>query len=195
MKKNKKPYSSKTTKDNKIFHLNKDTLWIIEITLLAFIISLVLSLFSDLVVSNASALVSFIVLFVFIMLGIVFDMVGVSVTVADKKVFNSMAAKKVHGAKTALKLINNNSKVSSFCNDVIGDICGIISGGAGVTIAVSISNLYNWNLVIVNLVTTSLIAALTIGGKAVGKSFAINKSNRILFIFSKVLNFVTFKNH
>lgn len=195
MKKNKKPYSSKIEKDNKKFHLNKDTLWIIEVTILAFTISLVLSLFSDLVVSNATALVSLIVLFIFIGLGIIFDMVGVSVTVADRKVFNSMASKKVHGAKTALKLIKNNSKVSSFCNDVIGDICGIISGGAGVTIALSIARLYSWNQAVVNLIVTSLIAALTIGGKAMGKSFAINKANRILFNFSRILDIMTFKNH
>lgn len=193
MKKNKKPYSSKTSKDNKKFHLDKNTLWIIEITLLAFFISLVLSLFSDLVVSNASSIVSLIVLLVFVSLGIIFDMVGVAVTVADRKVFNSMASKKVRGAKTALKMIKNNSKVSSFCNDVIGDICGIISGGAGVTIAVSIANIYSWNLVVVNLIITSLIAAITIGGKAVGKSFAINKSNRILYNFAKVLDIITFK--
>lgn len=193
MKKKLKPYSSKTDKDNKKFHLNKDTIWIIEITLLAFTISLVLSLFSDLVVSNATALVSLIVLFVFIGLGIVFDMVGVSVTVADRKVFNSMASKKVRGAKTALKMIKNNSKVSSFCNDVIGDICGIISGSAGVTIGVLISDTYSWNLSIVSLITTSIIAALTIGGKAVGKSFAINKSNKILYHFSKFLDIITFK--
>lgn len=195
MKKNKKPYSSKIEKDNKKFHLNKDILWIIEVTILAFTISLVLSLFSDLVVSNATALVSLIVLFIFIGLGIIFDMVGVSVTVADRKVFNSMASKKVHGAKTALKLIKNNSKVSSFCNDVIGDICGIISGGAGVTIALSIARLYSWNQAVVNLIVTSLIAALTIGGKAMGKSFAINKANRILFNFSRILDIMTFKNH
>ena len=193
MKKKLKPYSSKTDKDNKKFHLNKDTIWIIEITLLAFTISLVLSLFSDLVVSNATALVSLIVLFVFIGLGIIFDMVGVSVTVADRKVFNSMASKKVRGAKTALKMIKNNSKVSSFCNDVIGDICGIISGSAGVTIGVLISDTYSWNLSIVSLITTSIIAALTIGGKALGKSFAINKSNKILYHFSKFLDIITFK--
>lgn len=193
MKKNKKPYSSKTTKDNKLFHLNKNSLWILKITVLAFCISLVLSLFSDIVLSHSTLLVSVIVLLLFIFIGIIFDMIGVSVTVADKKVFNSMAAKKVRGSKTALKMIKNNSKVSSFCNDVVGDVCGIISGGAGVTIASTLSSMYSWNLVVVNLIITSLIAAFTIGGKAVGKSYAINKSNRILYTFSKILDIVTFK--
>lgn len=188
-------YENKTKKDNKLIHLNKDILWIIEITLLAFTLSFGLSFFSDTVVSGSTALVSVIVLLVFIFLGIIFDMIGVAVTVADEKVFNSMASKKIRGAKRALKLLKSKSKVSSFCNDVVGDVCGILSGSAGVTLALAISNEFSLNLAIVNLVLTSLIAAFTIGGKAVGKSVAINKSNRILYIFAKFLDIVTFKKN
>lgn len=194
MTKKNHPYSEKVQKDNRVSHLDPNILWIIKVTSLAFIMSLVLSLFSDSIISNSSAIISIVVLVVFIGLGIIFDMIGVSVTVADPKVFNSMASKKVRGAKTALKMIKNNAKVSSFCNDVVGDICGILSGGAGVTIAVSISSITAINLMIVNLITTSLIAALTIGGKAIGKSLAINKANKILYSFSKFVDIVTFKN-
>jgi len=193
MRKNKTAYSDKAKKDSRIFHLDLNTIWILEITLIAFVVSLVLSLFSDIVISNTTAIVSLVVLVVFILLGIIFDMIGVAVTVADEKVFNSMAAKKIRGAKTALKFIKNKSKMSSFCNDVIGDICGILSGSAGVTIAIALSNKLSISQVITNLIITSLIAALTIGGKALGKSFAINKSNRILYLFSKFLDIITFK--
>ncbi len=193
MKKIKTKYSSKVKKNNRVWHLDKNVIWIIQVTVIAFLISLVLSIFSDALISNLPVLISLIVLFVFVDLGIIFDMVGISVTVADKKVFNSMASKKVKGAKTALKLIKINSKVSSFCNDVIGDICGILSGGAGVTIATSLSTMYSLNPVFVTLIVTSLIAALTIGGKACGKSIAINKANRILFVFSKTLDIITFR--
>ena len=186
-------YDNKTKKDNKLFHLNKDVVWIIEITLLAFTLSFVLSMFSDKVVSGSTAIVSVIVLLVFIFLGIIFDMVGVAVTVADEKVFNSMASKKIRGAKRALRLLKSKSKVSSFCNDVVGDVCGILSGSAGVTLGLLIANEFSVNLVLVNLILTSLIAAFTIGGKAVGKSVAINKSNRILYLFAKFLDIVTFK--
>lgn len=192
-KKRQHPYSDKVKKQNRISHLDKDTFWVIEVTLMAFSISLALSFFSDTVISNTTVIISFIVLVFFIGFGIIFDMVGVAVTVADKKIFNSMAAKQVHGAKTALKLINMNSKVSSFCNDVVGDICGILSGSAGVTIAIAISGSSRINSMIINLVVTSLVAALTIGGKAIGKNFAINKANRILLAFSKFLNTITFK--
>ncbi len=193
MNKKRTKYQSKVQKDNRVSHFDKNTSWILKVTFMAFVISLVLSFFSDIIVSNASLIVCIVVLIVFITLGIIFDMVGVSVTVADAKVFNSMAAKKVRGSKTALVLIKNNSKVSSFCNDVVGDICGIISGSAGVTVALAITNVVSFNPILINLIVTSLIAALTIGGKAFGKSYAINKANRILFLFSKFLDFLGFR--
>ena len=115
-------------------------------------------------------------------------MIGISVTVADLKTFNSMATKKVKGATLAVKLIKNADKVSSFCNDVIGDICGIISGSTGVSVAIIVANKFDISLLLVTLLITALIAAMTIGGKAIGKSFAINKSNSILYKFVKVLS-------
>jgi len=99
-----------------------------------------------------------------------------------------MASKNIRGAKLAVKLIKNAEKVSSFCNDVIGDICGIISGATSSSIAVIISSKFNINLLIVSLIITALVASLTIGGKAIGKSFAINKSDVIIFRFSSVLS-------
>lgn len=192
MIKKKHLYAEKVKKDSKVKHLENDKTWLIQIILMSFFMTLSLSFFSETVIPNVSILFSSLILIFFIVLGIVFDMIGVSATVADKKIFNSMAAKKVKGSKTALLLIKNNSKVSSFCNDVIGDICGILSGGAGITIALSISESYGINVFIVNLVLTSLIASFTIGGKAIGKERAINKSNEILFRFAKFLDIITF---
>ena len=99
-----------------------------------------------------------------------------------------MAAKKIRGSKTAIKLIQNAEKVSAFCNDVIGDVCGIISGSVGVLISAIISKETGINNSIVTLVLTALIAALTIGGKAMGKSYAINKSDVIIFKFAKLIS-------
>ena len=185
-------YQEKVKKDNRVKHFDSDKIWIFQIILIAFFLSLSLSFVSDTIIPNVPLLVSIIVLVFFIGLGIIFDMIGVSSTVADKKVFNSMAAKKIKGSKTALLMIKNNSKVSSFCNDVVGDICGILSGAAGITITTTISAQYELNFVVVNLFMTGIIAAATIGGKAVGKSHAINKANKILYRFSKLLNIVMF---
>jgi len=125
---------------------------------------------------------------VFIIIGVIFDIIGIAVTAASEKPFHSMATKQVKGAKVAIKLIKNASKVSSFCNDVIGDICGIISGSAGVIISTILIANYNLNPVITTFTITALIAAMTIGGKALGKSFAVNKSNVIIYKFSIFLS-------
>lgn len=193
-KKNKEKYNKKANKQNKNVSLKADYKWIATITVTAFIITFVMSIFSESALRDISLTLSILIVLLFIILGIIFDMIGVAVTVADKKVFHSMAAKKVKGAKLALKLIENNSKVSSFCNDVIGDICGILSGTASSTIAILLATKLKLNIFTVTLVITSLIAALTIGGKALGKSIAINNSNNILYKFARVINiFITEK--
>ena len=115
-------------------------------------------------------------------------MVGVAVQSADEKPFHSMNSRKVKGADIAVSLKKNADKVSSFCNDVIGDICGIISGTTGSIIAIKLATFINLDKFIVTLLVTALVSALTIGGKAMGKSVAINKSNNILYQFAKFLS-------
>lgn len=164
--------------------------WVLKITLIALIISFVFSFGSETILPNVSMLFSILLVILFIMIGILFDMVGVSVTAANEKPFHSMSAQKVKGAKVAIKLIHNANKVASFCNDVIGDICGIISGSAGVIVASNIVETLHTDPFFTSLVITSIIAALTIGGKALGKSFAINKSNIIVYEFAKVISYI-----
>ena len=164
-----------------------DKAWIIKITLLAFTMSLIFSLLSESLLPNVPLVIEAIIILLFVGIGISFDMIGIAVTSVDISPFNSMASRKVKGAKTAVKLIQKKDKVSSFCNDVIGDICGIISGSAGALIASSISVELKVNILIVSLLVTALIASLTIGGKALGKSYAVNKGNIIIFRFSHIL--------
>lgn len=166
-----------------------DYKWIVKITLIAFLISFAFSFASETIIPNVNTMFGVILVLAFIFIGILFDMIGIAVTSSDIKPFNSMSSRKVRGAKLAVKMIKNADKVSSFCNDVIGDICGIISGSAGVIIADSLSNALNVNEFIITLLITSIIAALTIGGKALGKSYAINKNNIILYKFSKFLSY------
>lgn len=184
----KEKYAKKTKKNEIKIKKKVDTKWIITVTLSAFFISLIFSIIGENIVPNAPLYLSIILIFFFIFLGIIFDMIGISITVADIKTFNSMATKRVKGAKLAVKLIKNAEKMSSFCNDVIGDICGILSGSTGAAIALGISEQLNFNTLITSLIVTALIAALTIGGKAIGKSIAMNKSNEILYNFAKILS-------
>ena len=166
--------------------MKKDN-WIPIIFILTFILAFVFGAISNLV-SNMNALLLGILLIVIILIGIIFDMIGVSVTAASIKPFNSMASKKIRGSKTAIFLIQNAEKVSAFCNDVIGDVCGIISGSVGILISNVIALEFNLNVSLVTLILTALIAAITIGGKALGKSYAINKSDVIVFRFAKIVS-------
>lgn len=159
--------------------------WIIQISILAFTISLVFSGLSEKIIKNVNIFIAILILLIFIALGILFDMIGVAVTSADEEPFHSMSARKVLGGKQAVFLKKNADKVSSFCNDVIGDICGIISGSVGVTISAYLSEYIP--LFIATLLVTAIIAALTIGGKALFKSIAINKSNEILYKFAQFI--------
>lgn len=162
--------------------------WVILVTLCAFFISLGFSTLSDIIIPKVSILVASLILVFFILLGILFDMIGLSVTVSEEKTFHSMASKKVRGARLAVRLIRNAEKVSSFCNDVIGDICGIMSGSTAVTIAVILSNQFLWNLSLTTLILTAVVASLTIGGKALGKVVAIKNGDKILYRFAQVLS-------
>ena len=177
-----------TKKKEKVKKEQVDIKWIIKILIMSFCISFGLSFVSEMTIPNLSLLFGIIVTLLFIGLGILFDIIGVSVTSSDEAVFHSMNSRKVKGASIAVKFKKNADKVASFCNDVIGDICGIVSGAAGTTIAAIIIKTYNFNPLIVTLTVSATIAALTIGGKAVGKSFAINKSDIILYEFAKFVS-------
>jgi len=167
---------------------NKNTKWIITITLLAFTISFVFSLISEITLSKVGLIIGIIILLLFIGLGIIFDMIGVAVTAGTESPLNAMSAKKIKGAKKAVSFKKNADKVSSFCNDVIGDICGIISGSAGVTITANISKTYNLDIFWVGLIITAVVAALTIGGKAICKSIAMKKSKEIVYFTAKIMS-------
>lgn len=162
--------------------------WALKLSLLAFAISVTFSFISEVALKNTGLFISTIIVLLFIFIGVLFDMVGMAVATAEEAPFHSMSARKIKPAKVAVMLKRNAGKVSSFCNDVIGDICGIVSGSAGVVIATSISSMWNISILICSLITTGVIAALTIGGKAFEKTIAMEKSNEILYQFSKVLS-------
>ena len=177
-----------TKKREKVNKEKVDVKWIITILITAFIISFGLSFVANTTIPNLSLIFGIIITLLFIFIGILFDIIGVAVTTADEAVFNSMASRKVKGASVAVKFKKNADKVSSFCCDVIGDICGVISGAAGTTIGAILVTKYNTDVLITGLVLTAIISSLTIGGKAMGKSFAMNKSDIILYEFAKFIS-------
>ena len=159
--------------------------WAVQVFFISVTLSAAMSFASE---DGAGLALAFVVLASFILLGIVFDIIGVAVTAADERPFHSMAARKVPGAREALGLIRRASKVSSFCNDVVGDICGIISGSTAAIIVVRLQEVLSFRSVVVSLAITALVSGLTIGGKAVGKTFAIDKSTAVLQLVGRILH-------
>lgn len=178
----------KNKKNNKIT-------WIIIVTIVSFILSIIFSSLSETIIPNINIIFGILLIIVFIGIGIIFDMIGVAITAANETPFHSMASKKVKGSKHSVILLKNSDKLASICNDVIGDVCGVVSGSAGMLVASNMASSFNINSSITVLFVTALIASITIGGKAIGKSAAIKNSEAITFKVGKILNLFNKKMH
>ncbi|MBQ7871884.1 MAG: hypothetical protein IJ357_07060 [Oscillospiraceae bacterium] len=161
----------------------------VTIFFVTLLLSSTISFASTTILEGASLVGAFFVLLFIVLLGIIFDIIGVAVMSADEKPFHSMASKKVPGAVEALKLLRNAEKVSSFCNDVIGDICGVVSGSASAVIAVKALTQVGPDNV-AQLIMSALVAGVTIAGKACGKDIAMKRCTQIVFMVSKPIYFV-----
>ena len=168
---------------------NKTIRWVISIFFITILISGTIALGSEELMAHSHIAVAFVILFFIILLGIVFDIIGVAVTSADEKPFHSMAARKVPGAHESIALLRNAEKVGSICNDVIGDICGVISGSAAATIATQIISKFEFSWPrIIGLILSAVVAGLTVGGKAIGKRFAITSCTKIVFFVGRFIS-------
>ena len=100
--------------------------WCIEVIIMTFILSITFSYISSTAIKDLSLIPAVLILVFVIFLGIITDIVGVAVQVANEEEFHAKATKKAKGAKTSLKLIHHAPRVANFCSDVIGDICGVL---------------------------------------------------------------------
>ena len=166
----------------------KTVRWVITIFVITLFVSGAISLLSEELLSRSGVVAAFFILLFIVLVGIVFDVVGVAVTSADEKPFHSMAARKVPGAQEAINLLRNAERVGSICNDVVGDICGVISGSASAVIASKIIThfTFSWPNV-VSLLMSAFVAATTVGGKAIGKSYAIKSCTTIVHQAGKAI--------
>jgi len=166
----------------------KKNYWPLKITVAAFIISILIGMMTNAFIDKVELLVSFVILLLVIFLGIIFDIIGISVTISEETPFHSRSTRGYKGGREAIKLIRNADKVSSFCNDVIGDIAGVISGGLAAAIAVNIFKTQTLlSAALLNLLLTAIVSALTVGGKAIGKGIAIKHGEDIVLRVSLVV--------
>ena len=155
---------------------------------MAVALSGLLSLSSEAILENAGLLLALLILALFIGLGILFDIIGVAVTAADPRPFHSMAAHKEKGGREAIRLLQNANQVSSVCNDVVGDICGIVSGSTAAVIVVELQRDLSTTSILISIAVTALISGITIGGKALGKTVAINECTGVVYRVARLMH-------
>lgn len=178
----------KRPKKTAVFRVKADWKWITSIFGITIGISAAMSFLSNEVLSGGGLVLSFGVLMLIVLIGVIFDVIGVAVTAAEEKPFHSMAAKKVPEAAEAIRLLRKAERVSSFCNDVVGDICGVISGSASAVIAArAVTGMQPLAARVISLLMSALVAAITVGGKAYGKTIAIGSSTAIIHLAAKLI--------
>ncbi|HHV63048.1 MAG TPA: hypothetical protein GXX51_10485 [Firmicutes bacterium] len=161
---------------------------VLKVGLLTFFLSMSMNLISRILLARVGLVLSFLILFIIVLIGIVFDIIGTAAAAASEKPFHAMAANKIYGAREALRVVRNADKVANFCNDVIGDISGTVSGAVGASIVFRlIVSRSATNDVIAGVLMTGLIAAITVGGKAFSKELAINEANRVILWVGEAL--------
>lgn len=159
--------------------------WTLKVFFLTFILAMIFSLVANFL-GDFNNIILIICIISIILIGIIFDIIGTAVLSCDTKVLHSKASQKLKGAKQAIRLAKNASSVSSFCNDVVGDVCGIVSGSL---VTILVVNLFiNNDLSLWNVIFSSSLSALTVGGKALGKSFGVKKSNDIIYSVGKIIS-------
>jgi len=162
--------------------------WIIKAFLMTFFIALIFNTASNLIIDNSNYIALIILAIIFISLGILFDVIGTSILTASEASFHAKSSRKIKGSKESVYLIKNSDKIASICNDVIGDICGIVSGSVVAMLAIYLSTTTKISLIICSLLLSSLISSLTVGGKAIGKKFAIKNADSIVERVGKVIS-------
>ena len=165
--------------------------WIITVFFWTFFLAVSLTLVTRFLLQRVhSIILSFILLLIIIVIGVVFDIIGTAVTAADEKPFHAKASNKIYGAKMGIYLVRNADRAANFCNDIVGDIAGVVSGIVAAIIVINLAKnypSYSESEIIMSIILAGLVSALTVGGKALGKSMAIRKPTEIILFVARLL--------
>ena len=183
------PDAEQPQKDHPKRKGQKRNLWPLKVTIITLVLSAFFSFSTEIISSKSNLVVALLICIFLILISIIFDGIGVAATNCDIKPLTAMAARRVAGSRIAIRLVQNSEKVSSICCDVIGDICGVISGACSAAIVLRIVQYYGagtWQLWI-SIIASALIAAITVGGKAVEKTIAIRNSKDLVMLTARLL--------
>lgn len=122
-----------------------------------------------------------------ILIGILFDVIGVGAIAAEEKPFHAMAAKRIPGAKQAMRLVRRADLVATFAIEMVGEVTATIAGAAGAVMALRLAADFGFREHLAATLILGVIAALNIGGKAAVKGLAIRRANDIVFAVGRLL--------
>jgi CBS domain containing-hemolysin-like protein len=172
------------------FSIQKSIQWSVIIALVTFIMACILTVASSSLLDGVSWGMGMLIVIFLILIGIFFDILGLAAASANEVPFHGMASEKVNGSKQAIYIVRNADRFSNFCNDVVGDITSVISGAAVTVVVIKLlSSAGDGESLLRTAVTvafTAIVSALTVGGKAMGKSFAIHYSTAIVLLVGKI---------
>lgn len=165
--------------------------WGLSVLFLSFGLTVLFSFLTEISIKGSPVYICVIVLIVLLFLNIGCDMIANAIITCQPDAFHAMASNKIKGAKRAVTLCKNATKLGSVFADVIGDICGIVSGAAGAVLVVYIAAIADGNIweIVSSILVSAVIGALTVGGKAIFKHFAMKYNKQIVFSFAKFTTF------
>jgi len=163
--------------------------WSVFIFVVTYILSCVFTVVSTTMLEGVGWGVGVLIVFMFVLIGVVFDMMGLAAASAQERPFHAMASEKVKGAKQSIYIVRNADRFSNFCNDVVGDVAGVISGAASALVVLKLFGSAagdSFQYTLFSVLFTGLVSAVTVGGKALGKSFAIHYATEIVLTIGKL---------
>ncbi|MCI8911517.1 MAG: hypothetical protein HFE33_00510 [Clostridia bacterium] len=166
-------------------------IWVLKITLFTFIGAVICSCISQITTSKSDIIISIMLLSFMILISIIFDGIGLSVASCSEAELEKYSRFKKQ-YDIARYLLKNAEKVNNICADVIGDMCGILSGACGASIVVELSlsgSGSHWATIIIS----SIIAAVTVGGKASLKKAAVKNSAEFVFMSARMIGIFSSK--
>ncbi|WP_147803128.1 hypothetical protein [Alkalicoccus halolimnae] len=178
--------------------LKQSLRWSWMIAVITLVLAAIFSVVSTAILSGVAWGIGMVIVFLIVLLGVISDTIGVASTAASERPFNAMAAEKVPGARQAVQITRNADKFSNFTNDVIGDIAGVVSGTASAYVVIQFAGQIghaegSTGQFIISVIFTSIVAALTVGGKSVGKTIAIKYSTEIIYRVGRLFHMLEVK--
>lgn len=162
--------------------------WALKISLITFGVGMVVGFSSNIASSESGLVVASLVIAFLLVVSALMDGLGVAVASCKLAEVNSVRCNNAKIRGLAEKMVKNAERVNNICNDVIGDVCSVLSGACGAEIVIELMRFIPDELNLLTAVTvSSFLAALTVGSKALVKSIAINKSAEFVVYSASVM--------